>query len=222
MSGANSLEPPPRHHWVWLTQDWRGRLLAPPVAAAAEHAETWRSAGRPFIVASRAGGDDRHSVRLGLATPDKRRHAFHIGCQAIVRMAPPPALDGRLVKIAPIDWAPVLRRVAEDGGRAGFLISAFGSLAWTARSGVRFVREDSDADLLFQAAPSAAGRTFYRFLEACAEHDLPRLDGELILDDGQAVAWRELARRPDELIVKRAGTPRLVARAAIEHALGLA
>jgi hypothetical protein len=44
----------------------------------------------------------------------------------------------------------------------------------------------------------------------------PRLDGELILPGDRAIAWREFARRPEELLVKSAGGPTLCTRLSIE------
>ena len=60
----------------------------------------------------------------------------------------------------------------------------------------------------------------WTLLEALsADASTPRLDGELILPGGGAVAWREFARRPDELLVKGAGGPALRPRPSVEALL---
>ena len=100
---------------------------------------------------------------------------------------------------------------------AGLSVAVYGSLAWEYRCGTAYVRADSDVDLLFdgQAAPSLGPvLTLARALSPDA--GAPRLDGELILPGGAAVAWREFARRPEELLIKGAGGPALCARASIE------
>jgi len=100
---------------------------------------------------------------------------------------------------------------------AGLSVTVYGSLAWEYRCGTAYVRADSDVDLLFdaQAAP-LLGPVLTLAQALSADAGVPRLDGELILPGGAAVAWRELARQPEELLVKGAGGPALCARASIE------
>jgi len=85
---------------------------------------------------------------------------------------------------------------------------------------VAYVRPDSDVDLLFDAQAAPPLGPVLDFVDALsADAHTPRLDGELILPGGAAVAWRELARRPDELLVKGTGGPALRPRPSVEALL---
>ena len=100
---------------------------------------------------------------------------------------------------------------------AGLSVTVYGSLAWEYRCGTAYVRADSDVDLLLDAQatpPLEPVLTLARALSADA--GAPRLDGELILPGGAAVAWREFGRRPEELLIKGAGGPALCPRGSIE------
>ena len=81
-----------------------------------------------------------------------------------------------------------------------------GSYGWEHLSGLDHVRQSSDIDV-WMAVPDgaqadAAAATLQSF--AC---ERPRLDGELVFDDGAAVAWREWLAwrggRTRALLVKR-------------------
>lgn len=218
---ASPPKPLARHHWVWLNSGWRELAASPLDAEAAALAEDWRAAGRPFVVAARAGADAPGYVRLGLATPEKRRHALRLRAAAVARTAPPPALDERILAVAPPSWRGVLRRVANVAQEAGLSVAVYGSLAWTAMSGVGFLCPESDVDLLFRLSAPRERRGIYRLFALWAEIPAPRLDGEFLLPDGRAAPWRELAVCPNEVLVKGAGAPLLLPRAAVEAAAGL-
>ena len=81
----------------------------------------------------------------------------------------------------------------------------FGSLAWRALTGLDYLTDRSDLDLLLHVhrdtdlhrlAADVAG------IEAAAPM---RLDGELIRDDGAAVNWREFHAGAREILVKTVG-----------------
>ena len=99
----------------------------------------------------------------------------------------------------------------------GLSVAVYGSLAWEYRCGTAYVRADSDVDLLFDGQAAPPLEPVLSFAQALSnDASAPRLDGELILPGGAAVAWREFARRPEELLIKGAGGPALCARASIE------
>src|SRR3954468_5404415 len=213
-----AMQPDPltRHSWVWLAEGWAGRLRGRPTAETIALAERWRALDRPFIVASPGAHDSEDDLRLSLALPDKRRIGLHLPQAAVVRSAPPPSLR-EVVAQAPAVWRPRLREVESMAQAAGLSVAVYGSLAWEYRCSTAYVRADSYVDLLFEgkAAPSLGPvLTLARALSPDA--GAPRLDGELILPGGAAVAWREFARRPEELLIKGAGGPALCTRASIE------
>lgn len=190
----------PRHGWVRLVENWAGHLRSP--LAEAERAEVgdWCAAGRPLVIARGRPGDAAGELRLGLATPDKRRIGLHVAVDAVAgRLAPLPLTEA--VDLAPAAWRPMLADLVRRTRDLGAVAAVYGSLAWQCRTGLRYVRPESDVDLLF--APSGRWQ-LDRLLNllAAAGGGTPRLDGEILLPDGAAVAWRELAGRPAHLLVK--------------------
>src|SRR3954452_5956112 len=205
-----------RHSWVWLAERWTGCLRGPAGAETVALAESWQALGRPFVVASPAAHDDGDDLRLGLALPDKRRVGLHPAPAAVVLSAPPPSLRAVIVHV-PVAWRARLRQVDAAAEAAGLPVAVYGSLAWEHWCGTAYAHSDSDVDLLFDAQAAPPLGPVLDFAEMLsADAGTPRLDGELILPEGRAVAWREFARRPDELLIKGAGGPVLLARLSVE------
>ncbi|WP_052293754.1 malonate decarboxylase holo-[acyl-carrier-protein] synthase [Azospirillum sp. B510] len=205
----------PRHGWVRLGEGWAAGLRCPPDEAGldevgldkagldkAARAEVgdWCRAGRPLVIARGRPGDGVGALRLGLATPDKRRIGLHVGTDAVAERRPPLPL-AETAGSAPEGWRPMLGDLARRALDLDAPAAVYGSLAWQHQTGLRYVRPDSDIDLLF--TPSGR-RSLERVLALLAEagDGTPRLDGEILLPDGAAVAWRELAGRPARLLVK--------------------
>ena len=205
------MQPNPltRHSWVWLAEGWADVCAGGPRPKRSLWLQRWRALDRPFIVASPGAHDGEDDLRLGLALPDKRRISLHLPRAAVVRSAPPPSLR-EVVAQAPAAWRPRLREVETMARAAGLSTAVYGSLAWEYRCGTAYVRADFDVDLLFDAqAALPLGPVLDLAKALSADAGAPRLDGELILPGGEAVAWREFARRPDELLVKGTGGPAL-------------
>lgn len=158
---------PERHSFVWLAPD----VPLPHVAAE------WREQGWPFIVASSRAGDEDDTVRLGLALPGRSRMGLHLPQAALARVEPAPLLAD-LRHVHP----PWTRRLDEIA--AIVEVRAYGSLAWQAMTGLTYLHTESDLDLLVAPDPTAVDA-----LLALPEE--PRLDGEVRLANGRAVALRE-------------------------------
>lgn len=209
-----SAEKPVRHGWVWLTPNWLDGLRAPLNIREQSRIEAWRVRGAPFVIAAMTQEDRSEGIRLGLATPDKQRIGFHLDHTAVSRVAPPPSLEAA-ARAAPDAWRTRLGEIVSGARRLRISVSAYGSLAWTYRSGVTFVRADSDLDLLLRPCGATLADTYAFLGELIDDDDSPRLDGELLLND-VAVAWREFAQRPEKLLVKGATHPSLQSRAEVE------
>jgi phosphoribosyl-dephospho-CoA transferase len=192
---------PARHDWVHLGEGWEGHLCAPLSAENSQEVESWRRRGLPLVVARRQPADSEDDLRLGLALPDKRRVGVHVAAPAAVAYAGPPALAAALAS-APAAWRPLLGAVARAVDALGVPCRVFGSLAWQHLSGLPYVRPGSDVDLLFAPRRWPAVEDLLAALERLGDPGGPRLDGEIMLPDGGAVAWRELAARPSKLLVK--------------------
>jgi phosphoribosyl-dephospho-CoA transferase len=88
----------------------------------------------------------------------------------------------------------------------------YGSAAWQAVTGAVYLREDSDLDLLLTPTTGEQLRLALEILGSMAGAR-PRLDGEIALPDGRAVAWREAASESATLLVKTLSDVSLVPRA---------
>lgn len=187
-----------RHSWVWLTGRWRHHLRTPLPEAESEMVERWHCGHLPLVVARRLPDDSDDDLRLGLALPDRRRMAVHLGDGAVAEHRPPLPLAQGLPG-APSAWRPPLQELDRATARLGVPVCVYGSLAWQYWSGKSYVRPDSDVDLLFAPGRWAVVEALLTLL---AGWDHPRLDGEVALPDGGAVAWRELASASGRVMVK--------------------
>jgi phosphoribosyl-dephospho-CoA transferase len=190
-----------RHDLAWLGPRWRQSLLTPLAAEDEAAVAAWIERDRPAVVCRRAPGARAGSVALGIALSGPgRRLAFTVGEEAVVRRAGPLRLREAAVSAPPAWRAPL---AALDMALAGVGTSAgvYGSLAWQHLVGEPYLRESSDVDLLLSLVGPASLWDGLDVLDA-HDGDPVRLDGEVLLGGGQAVAWRELARRPARVLVK--------------------
>ena len=71
-------------------------------------------------------------------------------------------------------------------------------------------------DLLLRPASWSSTQRLLAFLEDFSNRQpTPPLDGEILLPDGDAVAWRELLQAPAKVLTKGAGDVRLRALAEV-------
>lgn len=201
-----------RHDLVWL-RDWRRHARAVPDDALMR-LDDWFGRDRPAIVRRPAPGDP-DGVALGVALPAGhgcRRIALTLAPEAVVRSAPPPLLN-EVVDSAPARWREPLARLSAIARSAQLEPRVYGSLLWQHLTGEWYMHAQSDLDLLLPAAPP---RRAWRVLELLREWEQAtglRADGELLLGDGSAVAWRELYGDSAKVLVKSADQARLTARA---------
>lgn len=182
--------------WGRLLQG-RADLAADPLVAA------WVDKRRP-LVARRAIPGEPQGVLLGLPLPPsagKRRLAFVLRADEVAASYRPPPL--RLARwSAPRDWEPTLD--ALDGLAAAHAVDVrlFGSLAWQILTGLGYLTEGSDLDLLLHVRPHTDLADLTAHLAAIEARAPMRLDGELVRGDGAAVNWREFHAGGHEVLVK--------------------
>lgn len=207
---------PWRHRRVWLVPALRPQALAGLDDPADRHAVLdWAAAGRPFIGRGALPGDARAGLPLGLALPPeprKRRLSFSVSVQSVARVAPPPTLHEALGSLPARLWRAAARVVARAGGTP---VHVYGSAFWQQASGLAYLREDSDLDLLARPPSAAAALAWVQLLAEVQLETGVRLDGEIELPGGEAVAWRELAAETATLLVKSDGGPCLREREAV-------
>jgi phosphoribosyl-dephospho-CoA transferase len=192
-----------RHDWVWLGRETH----LPDRAEVRGH----REAGLPFIVCRHPTQIGKDNLSLGLALPDKRRIGFCVEASGICRHRAPLSLDEVLPSL-PDPWLPTINQLAAHLRTVGMEAGVYGSAAWQVMTGVSYLRGDSDLDLLLAPATEEQLRLVLEILGSM-EGARPRLDGEVILPDGGAVAWREAASESATLLVKTLSDVSLVPRA---------
>lgn len=182
-----------RHDRAWLTPDFDPQPCVCDARLAGD-AQAWIAAGRPLVV---AGQQDigPSEVRLGLTLPGvdaRRRVGLVVPRSAILRAERALVLRDAIDR-APPGWRSLMNAI--DNLCAGCRITprVFGSLAAQLASGEAYLKPASDLDLLFECTGASDPDALLAGLRAL-EGRTPRVDGEVLMECGWAVAWRELDR----------------------------
>ena len=181
-----------RHQLAWLgALGWRRVLDRDWDAEARDCLAHWAAMRLPLVV-TRQIVSDEGTVSLGLPAPQRwgrRRLAITVTRNDPLYFGEFPSAD-QMAGLLPAPARPAWRRLCADLGAAKVDACVYGSYGWQMLSGLDHVRVGSDIDLwlsVFGVAQADAAAACLQ--SACGE--LPRLDGELMFDDGAAVAWRE-------------------------------
>jgi phosphoribosyl-dephospho-CoA transferase len=194
----------PRHARVWLDRGrWRAHLRSSHEADALAALERWIAKGRPAVARRREGGaTDDCFLAIALPLAEQRaRIAFVAASRAVVRVELPLTL-AEAIASAPYRWRAPLGDLVVRGLRADTQFRVYGSLAWQHISGQTCMTPHSDVDLLWAASNSAQIARVLDVLTSWERDYGLRADGELLLADGSAVAWRELLGDGDRVLVK--------------------
>ena len=133
--------------------------------------------------------------------------------QALQAATPLPTLDAAKAH-APAAWRDTIERlIAVDPG-----VRVFGALAWQTLTGLTYLSETSDLDLLWPLPPAAKVEALLAAIQRVEAQAPMRLDGEVVGDGGDAVNWRELLLGEDQVLVKRLGGVAFEARATFVEA----
>lgn len=207
-----SDRPMRRHDLAFVSRPaWRSLLATRTDLAADSLVADWVDRGWPLI-GRRAMPGEAHGAALGLPLPPfagKHRLSFLMQHEDIISTSRPPALSSAS-RLAPRQWRPTLDALAVLASRHLVEARVFGSLAWRALTGLDYLTDRSDLDLLLQVDRDtdlprlAAG---VAAIEAAAPM---RLDGEFVRDDGAAVNWREFHAGAHQILVKTVGGVALV------------
>lgn len=202
-----------RHDQAWLAPDLDPRPFVCDVRLT-DAAFAWIAAGRPFVVASQQDIESSRA-RLGFTLPGvdaRRRVGLVVPRSAIVRTARAPMLRDA-IDAAPSGWRSLMRAIDDLCVECRITPRVFGSLAAQLASGEPYLAPASDLDLLFECGSASDLDALLAGL--CAlDGRVPRVDGEVLMPCGWAVAWREL----DGALAGGASS-RVLARSACEVAL---
>lgn len=180
-----------RHDLVWLDPAVDVERLGVPAEHRAEVAD-WLRRRRPLVVARHDAHP--HSARLGFTLPGtgpRQRREVRAPRAAIVAHEPPPLVES-VLDAAPGAWRAPLSALASALREVGLAPRIYGSLVTQAYTGAICVRPGSDADVLIDCASRAEALAALAVLDRHGDGP-PRVDGELRMPNGWAVAWRELA-----------------------------
>ena len=196
--------PAGRHDLVFVSpQGWRALFATRSDLAMDPLVARWPGKGWPTI-RRRAMPGETSGVALGLPLPPsagKKRIAFLLSPGDIISIVRPPSLKAACGS-APRAWWPTLDRLCKLAIRHSAEARVFGSLAWRSLTGLNYITNHSDLDLLLECRRDTDLERLAAEI-AAVEADGPiRIDGELMRGDGAAVNWREFHAGAGEVLVK--------------------
>src|SRR5438552_2051811 len=149
------LEPLSRHAMVKPSAaTWPAVTARHPELAEPPIVEEWARAGRPLVVRRPHCNHPAGLIPLGLPLPPrygKRRMAIALAPNEIIDRAPPPLL-AEAAAAAPPHWRETIDRLL----RLCPQTRTFGSLAWQHLTGLPYLSDGSDLDLLWPLASAQA------------------------------------------------------------------
>ncbi|HMC16718.1 MAG TPA: malonate decarboxylase holo-[acyl-carrier-protein] synthase [Albitalea sp.] len=205
-----SITPLHRHQLAWLTAAGWARVREREWdVVAGECLAHWAAHRLPLVVTRQpACGTGTDAIAMGLAAPgrwDRRRIALAVPRADVLYFDEFPRAE-QVVKLLPAaaraDW----RKLGTRLNACGVVARVHGSFGWQHLTGLDHLRSGSDIDVWVSVSDADQADAVARQLQsfACAR---PRLDGELVFDGGDAVAWREWlcwrAGAAKALLVKR-------------------
>ncbi|ABM58628.1 malonate decarboxylase holo-[acyl-carrier-protein] synthase [Verminephrobacter eiseniae] len=223
---------PWRHRRVWLAPALRAQDMRAGTGAGAVQAFIARAQQGLAVVGRSANADDIPGWRplgLALARAQDGTAAVRLSCcvapQSIVRVQEPLPLRAALPALPQAMRGVAARLLEFDADTPMPMpLAVYGSVFWQhaaadshwhehsdSASGprpschaaaARYLHERSDLDLLARPASASQARRWLDWVAAVEEAGSVRLDGEIELPSGAAVAWRELALPGPQILVK--------------------
>jgi phosphoribosyl-dephospho-CoA transferase len=169
----------------------------------------WSIQHLPLVVTRQALDQPAGMLSLGLPAPtqwQRRRIALRVPAKHVIEISEfPPA--GAVVEQLPPALQTTWLGLCAALTRLGVAARVHGSVGMQHLTGLPYLHADSDIDLNLPVQSVAMADNVVALLAAAALAQPRRLDGELRLPDGGAVAWREWQPwrqgRVDSLLVKR-------------------
>ena len=169
----------------------------------------WASHRLPLVVTRQlSNGSPDAPIALGLPAPsqwDRRRLAIQVPRNALAWFDEFPRATNATC-LLPRGPRAALRVLGDALAACHAPARVYGGYGWQLLTGLGYLREGSDIDLWIAVGDADHADTVAQHLERFAPRH-PRLDGEVVFEDGSAVAWREWsawrAGRAHRLLVKR-------------------
>ena len=205
------MTPLRRHQLARLSESgWAAILDRPWDQQARECLAHWARHGLPLVVTRQPhDAAAQGSVALGLPAParwNRRRLALQVPRAEVRCLGEFPRL-AEVLPLLPPSSQFALRKLVDAFDACQTTLRVFGSYGWQAISGLHHVRPGSDLDLSVTVDGASHADAVTQVLLSFDASTEPRIDGELLFNDGAAVAWREWiewrAGRVRAVLVKR-------------------
>jgi phosphoribosyl-dephospho-CoA transferase len=183
---------------------WQLALACRPGIAIRPHVADWARRGWPVIVRRYAPGEAADLIPVAISLPApaaKPGVALALHPSHILERMPAVAVSGCTAQ-APAAWRETLQSLLAIAQRCGSAPAVYGSLLWQTLTGLTYLHERSDVDLLWRVTRHEQAQELVRSIARCALNSPMRIDGELLLPDGAGIQWREWQGGADELIVR--------------------
>jgi phosphoribosyl-dephospho-CoA transferase len=194
-----------RHELLCVRPEgWRRALALCPEIAAREHVADWVSRGWPVMVRRFLPADQPELIPVAISLPPSSARsgiALQLLPQDIGQRLPAVPLK-ECVELAPAPWRQALRSLLDLGERLDAPPAVFGSLLWQKLTGLSYLHECSDLDLIWRVKHSRQALALAHAMAVIAAHSPMALDGEFLLPDGAGVQWREFLDGAQQVIVK--------------------
>ncbi|HEX3843448.1 MAG TPA: malonate decarboxylase holo-[acyl-carrier-protein] synthase [Steroidobacteraceae bacterium] len=175
----------------------------------------WGARDWPVIVRRDDSESSPDSVAVGVPLPPsagKLRVALHVPRVAMAaRLSPVLLADCR--RAAPRRWGTVLDRLEALGDATAIAPGVCGSLLWQHLTGLAYLHDASDIDVLWQVTSLGQARAIAGALPEIEHRTGIRVDGEILSARGWGVHWREFGTQAPEMLVKTRSSAQLCSRA---------
>lgn len=168
----------------------------------------WAEKGLPLVVTRQHSGLSKDQIALGLPAPlqwERRRLAFEVPINSLLFFGEFPSATDICPLLPPATHSSWLA-LTDCLDAVGADVRVYGSYGWQCVTGLDYLHPCSDLDLRLLVPNIAAAHQVVTALFT-ASFTSPRLDGELMFPNGNAVAWREWhawqSGRTDRILVKR-------------------
>jgi phosphoribosyl-dephospho-CoA transferase len=208
-----------RNQLVWLDpQGWAQVQVHVWDAEAQTILAHWQRHRLPLVVCRQRVDIESDQVCLGLPAPlqwSRRRLTLTVRLDQVTAIGVFPSLH-QVAQVNP--WGPAALELDGKLTQLGVTAQVYGSHGWQLLTHMSYLHDASDIDVTVDV-PDVETACRVATLLAAAESG-PRLDGEIVFPDGQAVAWRELQRllagRTAQVLLKGKQSIRLATRAELQ------
>jgi phosphoribosyl-dephospho-CoA transferase len=182
-----------RHDLVWLEPDIDAGLFAS--KEHEEQARNWVKNQFPLVVARQSSplAKESNQILLGFTLPSApmRTRVLLKADRAAIIQHRRPILLCEAIQFAPEHWLANMVKLNELFEISGVTARIYGSLSSEIFTGIKYLDEASDLDLLLECGEDTKLAELLAQLENFSV--MPRIDGEILSPSGWATSWRELA-----------------------------